>query len=488
MKSRDYILIYLNGKRQEVRLPQASMMLADYLREDRLLTGTKIVCAEGDCGACSVLRFFSPPGSQKKNVVYEAINSCITTVAQMDGSSLVTVDALAQEDVHGSPQLSDVQKAMVESNGSQCGFCTPGFVMALTGLAEKACQKKCEIGAQQAKNATTGNLCRCTGYEPIIEAATKVDYEKHEPLKNRFYSKAQAEDLKKTLRVPVLLKSDQFKFLAPTQIKDSTKFLSQEKDSDIFSGGTDLGVQVNKGKIQPKKVLSLHLIPELYQLKSNSQRISVGARVTLEELRKLCEDKIPEFAKYLDIFASPQIKNVATLIGNMANASPIGDTSPFLLVVEAVIHVQGTQGKRKIPIEKFFLGYRKTALKKGEVIVSVDFEIPSRQESFKLYKTSQRKDLDISAVNAAFRLVWDSKNEKIIKARLAMGGVAATPLRLIKTEKSLLGKKRDGINLEILVENLQKEITPLSDLRGSAAFRRVVAEQLMKGFIYEATS
>src|SRR5690606_23637937 len=228
------------------------MMLSDYLRYERRLVGTKVVCAEGDCGACSVLRLFPMPGVPE---VYRPMNSCIATVAQMDGSSLVTVDALADGN-----SLSPAQSAMREAHGSQCGFCTPGFVVALTGLLEKkVCAKKSERAgsctAAEAKNALTGNLCRCTGYQPIIDAATSIDLSKVRSVSERFYSKAQAADLRRVLRIPLFLEGTTpeglaFSFYAPRTSKEAARYLAKNRDARIVGATTDLGVVHNKGQIR----------------------------------------------------------------------------------------------------------------------------------------------------------------------------------------------------------------------------------------------
>ena len=480
MKPRGQVIFYLNGKRQEVSPEHSRMMLSDYLRYERSLVGTKVVCAEGDCGACSVLKLYPHKSPQGSRGGFLAMNSCIVTVAQMDGSSLVTVDALAK-DKEDAIELSPVQSAMVECHGSQCGFCTPGFVVTLTGAIEN---KKCRLTPQEAKNALTGNLCRCTGYQPIIDAAVSIDYSENESVATRFYSKDQEKDLKKVQSTPLLVSHGAFSIYAPKTVKDAVKYIAKNKTTRIVAASTDLGVVVNKGKVKFEKLLSLHLVPELYDLKKmGAGRVSVGARVTLSELRSFLKKLVPEFATFLDLFASPQIKNVATLIGNVGNASPIADTPPFLLVSDAVVHVAGPQGRRKIRLDQYYLAYRKTALKAGEIITSIDFAIPKKGESLKLYKTSQRKDLDISIVNTAIRVNWKTKAKTSIKdINIAMGGIAATPFRFKKTEAFLKTVSCTDENLKKALVILHSEINPLSDLRGSSAYRRVLVENLFLKF------
>lgn len=477
------ITFYLNGKLHHVADEKAGWMLADYLRYDLGLTGTKIVCAEGDCGACTVLRYFPWVADE-----FLPVNSCILTVAQMDGSSLVTVDAISKEGT--SPDaLSPVQRAMMTCHGSQCGFCTPGFVMALQGLVEKRLSEKklSPIQDQEAKNCLTGNLCRCTGYSPIIEAARSLRLPECESVEKRYRTSGQDRDLKKARAQEVLIETESFSFYAPKTLSKAFQYLRRHKDVRILAAGSDLGVVHNKRKIRLVRTMSLHLIEELYEVGMARGKIRVGARVTLSELRSKLKKAVPEFSRFLDLFASPQIKNVATLVGNVCNASPIADTPPFLLAANAVVHVVGPGGKRRIPLDRFYLGYRKIALKAGEFAYAIEFDQPSSSEALSLYKVSQRKDLDISTVNAAFRIKWKASpsGKKIGDIRIALGGMAATPLRLKKMEKALLGQSLDPASLKRAIQVFHAEMAPISDLRGSAAFRRVSAENLIHRFFEE---
>lgn len=474
---RNKIVFYLNGTRKEAGPKEASMMLAEYLRYDQGLTGTKIVCAEGDCGACSVLRLFPhAEGTDAGN--YIPVNSCITLVAQLDGSSLVTVDALKEKN-----KLHETQRAMVSCHGSQCGFCTPGFVVALTGMVEEKLSKnEKSIELQEAKNCMTGNLCRCTGYKPIIEAAMSIDLEQCESVKKRYYSEKQEVELTRVYGESVLLESEEFSFFAPKTLKEATDYLKVYPDTRIVASGTDLGVVHNKRKTQLTKLLSLHLISDLYGIEQSGQEVKIGARVTHTEFRHFIKDKVPEFASYLDIFASPQIKNIGTIIGNIANASPIGDTPPVFLALDATVIVLGPNGERKIPVSKFFLAYRKTALQHGEIITHISFTLPEKNTNLRFYKYSNRKDLDISAVNFAAKVKWkDDSKKDIEQIILAAGGVAATPFRFLKTEE-LLKKNYD---IEAAVRELHAEIKPISDLRASSAYRHVLLENYFRKFFSE---
>jgi xanthine dehydrogenase small subunit len=474
---RNKIIFYLNGKKQEIAQETADMMLADYLRYRQCLTGTKVVCAEGDCGACSVLRYI--PYTNQGDNPYLPINSCIAPLTSLDGSSLVTVDALKGED-----ELHEVQKSMIKCHGSQCGFCTPGFVMALTGLVEEKLEKsETVIAPKEAKNCMTGNLCRCTGYAPIVDAATKIDLKNCITLKSRFYSKEQDDVLKSAYQEEVKIETSDFIFYAPKNTSNALSYLSLHPDIKIIASGTDLGVVHNKRKIKLQKLLSLHLIEELYELSQTADEIYLGARVTHTDFRNFMKDKSPEISLYLDIFASPQIKNSATVVGNVATASPIGDTPPLFLALNAEMIIATSKGDKVIPISDFFLSYRKTQLASNEFIKGIKFKLP--KGDFKLFKNSNRKDLDISAVNLAINVEWKDQHKKSIqKVTMAAGGVAAVPLRLKKTEDYLQANPTD---IDGAIKILHTEFTPMSDLRASAAYRHVLVENFVRRF-FEETS
>jgi xanthine dehydrogenase small subunit len=476
MSTRSFLRFALNGALHEVTGSDASMMLADWLRKRLYLTGTKIVCAEGDCGACTVLRAV-PPAGRGRELQFEPINACITMLAQVDGAHLISVEALRQE-----RSLSPIQEAMVDKHGSQCGYCTPGFVMALCGLFEK-CSAKPDV--QTVKNHLTGNLCRCTGYTPIVEAALSIDPESVPALSERFVTAPLIKALKETQSQAIDIATAQGRIMAPVRLGDVSTLLKKYPEASLLASGTDLGVQLNKGKRELGSVISLHLIPELYQATQKGSVFHFGAKVSLEEVRRRCAKGIPEFSRLLDVFASPQIKNSGTLVGNIANASPIGDTLPFLLVADARVGIAKKTGKRELPMAELFQGYRKLALKPGEWISSVSFRAPQKSEFLRLYKAATRKDLDISSVGAAF--LFDLKPRKkdgrllIQTARVALGGVAAIPLRMTRVEAFLKDKILDQELVEAAQTMLQEDITPLSDLRGSSAYRRI----LVQGFFQQ---
>lgn len=492
MAIRNKIVFFVNEKRIEADEREAQMMLADFLRY-RGWTGTKVVCAEGDCGACTVLRYKVSPttNSAIKNFKdandWTPLNSCIAMVAQMDGSIIATIDGLAKRGDNDQIELTEPQRAMMDCHASQCGYCTPGFVMALTGLVEKVLPDG-KLNEQGAKNAFTGNLCRCTGYKPIIEAAVNVDLRKCESLSFRFLNEDHLNELCSLSKDSVLLKSDSFLYFAPTTLQEAVHWLGENPEARIMGALTDLGVLINKRKIQVSKWINLDAITELHEINTVTEDcVSVGARVSLSRLREFIKPLVPEFANLLDIFASPQIKNVATLVGNVANASPIGDTPPFLLSADAKVSIIGLEGRREIDLTQFYLGYRQTVLKKGELITSIQFKIPKSDDMIWIKKVSERKDLDISSVNVAFWLVWKDRKKKIISSlKMSAGGLAATPVRFFEAEALAQEQILTKEFVDSFVICAQGEVRPMSDVRGSSSFRRVLLENLIRRFFLEA--
>jgi xanthine dehydrogenase small subunit len=465
---RDSVSFYLNGEFVTVRGEDAFLNLSDFLRRRRHLPGTKVVCAEGDCGACSVLRAFPKPGSSALPR-FEVLNSCIARVLQLDGSVLLTIEGLEKEG-----QLNPLQEAMITCNASQCGFCTPGIVMALADHFES---ENAVLGKQDIKNALTGNLCRCTGYQAILDAASQVTRPQNAQLRARYLTEDVLTRLKSLHSNSVFIKGGSETFFAPCDLEALLSYRQQHLDATLLAAGTDLGVQRNKHHRKTPKILSLHLLSELYKIDRSGQKIRVGARVTLSELRRFLKGE-SEVARFLNIFASPQIKNFATLVGNVANASPIADMPPFLMTLDGEVEVWSASDRQKktLRIEDLFVSYKKLNLQPGDIIWSVSFRLPNVGERLMIRKISQRRDLDISTVNAAF---FKSEGE----FRLALGGVAAVPLRLRKTEALLKGALLNEALVDRALESAQEEINPVSDLRGSAAHRRLLVRNLLRDFL-----
>lgn len=477
---RNYLLIYLNGQRHEIKGEQAFMSVSDFLRYERGLTGTKVVCAEGDCGACTVLRgTLNPEGKMH----YESINSCITFMTLLDCTHLVTVEGLREP----HEPLNEIQAAMVNCNGTQCGFCTPGFVCAMTDYVNHRLEQSPtgppQLNERELRNALTGNLCRCTGYKAILDAGCSLDLDQFVSLQKRYDSADMLADLQQHMEQAVEIQTASKHFFAPTSFSEAAAFKASQPDSKVFSSATDMGVLINKEKANPTIITQLGRVPEAHQIEEQDGQIVVGARVSLTQLENFCRERIPEFARMMHIFASPQIKNKGTLVGNIANASPIGDTLPFLFVAEAEIELSSSLGSRKVNMNDFYTGYKQLNMQDDEIISRVYIPILPRADRLRLYKVSNRKDLDISTFTAAIRL--QLAGQSIEKAWLAYGGVGPTILRLPKTEAFLAGKSLDEATFLEAGKIARGEVTPISDVRGSALYRSQLAENILHKFYYE---
>lgn len=467
MKFRNYISFYLNGYEVQIEGDQAQWTFARFVREKFLKTGTKIVCEEGDCGACTVLKYNPLEPEQG----WLAINSCIMPVFAADACHILTVEALAS-----NSGLHPVQKAMVEKFGSQCGFCTPGIVTAMTALVENSLTNNKTITRKRAQNYLTGNLCRCTGYEPILDAAESIDLRSVEPLSRRYLDSEQIEKLQTWAREPVEIKGQNFSLFMPSEFSQLS--LSQQKR--LVSGATDMFVVQNKGKEEFKELLSLQKMASLYEISKEAGCIRIGARVSIARARRFFENEDREFSSLLDLFASPQIKNAATLVGNIINASPIADTIPYLLISEAELEIWSPRSNRVVGINNFYQSYKKFDLQSDEVVTHVRIPVGVKPKNAKLYKVSTRKDLDISTVTFAGSLV---KEREIIKsAKLCWGGVGPIVERQFDIEKELAGKKFERASFERLLPMIEAKLKPLSDLRGSKEYRMELCKNLFLKF------
>lgn len=467
---RDYLLTYINGKQHKIDAQSAFMPLSSFLRYVQGAIGTKVVCEEGDCGACTVLLGRIENGSMS----YRAVNSCIQFMYQLDCTHVVTIEGLKDDG-----ELNAVQNAMVECHGAQCGYCTPGFVVTMCSMFDR----RPPLNQQDVKDGLTGNLCRCTGYEPIIKAALAVDPTKMTKLTELYPSQGMQSDFEKNRKQSAILKDGIHTLYVPADLTEAIKFKQEAPNAVPVSGGTDVCVYWNKRGIEPQALLSLANVDDMRGLQADAKVMTVGARTTLTELEDFVQTKIPSLANILWLFGSPQIRNAGTLAGNIANASPIADTLPFLFVMDAEIELVSSSGTRRVNINKFYTGYKQLEMKPEELISTVHVPIPQSDEIVKLYKVSKRKHLDISAFTAAFRL---KRNGDVIESiGIAYGGVAATILRLPKTEQFLRGKT---FTLDTAAEAgaiARTEITPISDVRGSSDFRLTLAENILQKLYFE---
>ena len=480
---RNYILLYVNGRRHKIFGERCFQSLSDFLRYDLGLVGTKVVCAEGDCGSCTVL-----VGRRiNEELKFEGFDSCILYLYQLDCTHVITVEGLKQD-----KRIHPLQQAMVDAMGSQCGYCTPGFVMSMAAMLES----REALTRLSVQDGLTGNLCRCTGYEQIIEAAltlTKLRSASSglQPASKSFSQKLMVAEFNRHASETVLCeyvqkwngKTNKASVFVPCTIKEAIKFKQKNKNVTVVAGGTDISVQINKQYIEPKCTMSLANLKELDFIEVKNRKVKVGASVTWTKLRDFCQQHLPELSEIISIFASRQIRNAGTLAGNIANASPIADSLPFLHVIEAEIELRGNKGKRWININKFYHSYKKTEMRKSELITGIRWNLPDRTDILKLFKVSKRKDLDISTFTAGILLKL--KHGKVKKARLAYGGVGPIVLRLPKTESFIEGKPVTKSVFQQAGTIASDEISPISDVRASSSYRTQLAENILIKFFHE---
>ena len=453
----------------KVKNSDSNETLLNYVRTKLKKTGTKEGCAEGGCGACTVVL-----GELKNNEInYIAVNSCITFVPTLQGKQLILVEDLISKD--GS--LHPVQKAMVDCHGSQCGFCTPGFVMSLFSMFKK----RSKFSNDEIKDSIAGNLCRCTGYQPIIKAAkslknkNKIDHF----TKNK---KNIINLLKKINEKSIVIYNRGKKYFAPQYVQELKKILKNNTDAYFLSGGTDLSLIVTKERKEINSIIYMNSISELNFIKNNNKYIEIGASTSLIELEVYIKKYYPDFTKILKRYGSPQIRNVATVAGNIATASPIGDCLPLLLSLNAQVVLQDLKKTKILFLDDFFISYRKTKLKKGQFIRSIKIPL-FKDNTFKAYKISKRFDDDISSVCAAFNL--EIVKNKIRSIRIAYGGMAAIPKRAKHCEKILLNSLVTDEIVDKAKKALEKDFKPISDMRASALYRMEVAKNLLEKFYIE---
>lgn len=469
---RDFVLLFVNGVEHRVSGDDVFMPLSDFLRYSLSKCGTKVVCAEGDCGACTV--FLGRLNAEKSDLEYVPVNACIQYLHQLDCTHIVTVEGLK---IDG--ELNRIQQSMVDCHGAQCGFCTPGFIVAMCSMFEE----KCKPDNQKVRDALTGNLCRCTGYESIIKAALSVDETQYQRLVTLYPPKAIVNEFKKYQVEPVTVAGSESVYFKPVDIKSAVKFKSENPGTVIISGGTDICVNLNKGRIEPKHIMALAHVEGLGDLKLNDGIVEVGARVSLQRLETFFKEVVPEFHHILWIFGSPQIRFAGTLAGNIANGSPIADSLPFLFISGAEVEVSGLNGNRRIKVSELYSGYRKMTVTDDELIVRILIPVPDEATILKLYKVSKREHLDISSFTAAISLKRDGM--KISSAQVAYGGVAAVVLKLHKTEEYLNSSEFSLETFRKAGEIAVAEITPISDVRGSRDYRLQLAENIMEKFYFE---
>lgn len=447
-----------------------------YLREKRGLMGTKEGCASGDCGACTLLVGALEDGE----LTYSTLNSCITPMQSLAGKHVVSVEYLSK-----SGELHPAQQAMVACHGSQCGFCTPGFVLSLAGLYEKTQRSEQLIDREAVCDAISGNLCRCTGYRPIIEAGLSMT---KEPM-------IKVQDAKETPFVELMSKNDRVKsqlerlqtepknsrnYLQPNDLEQLAHALKSHPGAVLIAGGTDLMLENTQRYRDFNTLIDVSNVVELKHLQIGEAALTIGASVTYSELEDFSKPLYPQMNALLSRIASRQIRNRGTIGGNVANASPIADLPPLLLAFDANIQLLKHDGStRAVNIADFYLGYKKTQLASDEIIASFELSLDKLAQFHRFYKVSKRMEDDISSVMLAVR--FDVDHGKLSDVRFAFGGMAATPIRGLKAEAALTGKAiNDEQGLNQAIDALRSELTPMSDMRASAKYRLDMACNLIR--------
>ena len=464
------IRFFYRGAVHEVTGAAPTRTVLQHLREDLHCTGTKEGCAEGDCGACTVIVGSAEDGK----LAMKPVNACIQFLPSLDGKALFTVEDLQQPD----GALHPVQQAMVECHGSQCGFCTPGFVMSLWGMylkQEGRAPTRCQVD-----DALSGNLCRCTGYRPIIDAAMRMG----ELPPVSFDSEAVLRQLGGLQREQALTYSDgRTTFHAPRTLGELARLRANKPQATILAGSTDVGLWVTKQMRELGDIIYLGNVAELKTIGQADGMLDIGAGVTLNDAYAAACAHYPQLAEMWQRFASLPIRNAGTLGGNVANGSPIGDSMPWLIALGAQVVLYGTTGQRVLALEDFYPGYQKKDLQPGEVVQGVRIPLPRDGVMFRTYKLAKRFDQDISAVCAAFALELDGATIK--EARIAFGGMAATPKRAAAAEAALRGSVWNEDTLRIAMQALAQDYQPLSDMRASAGYRLRAAQNLLRRFWLE---
>jgi len=466
----------LAGQVEEIHNCSPTKTVLEYLREDKDLTGTKEGCAEGDCGACTVVI-----GELHNEAIrYRAVNSCIQFLASLDGKQLLTVEDLGRSD----GALHSVQQAMVDQHGSQCGFCTPGFVMSLFAMYHNEPERDCERA--EIELGLAGNLCRCTGYAPIVRAAEQTltagredDFSKD---RNRIYQLLKSIQPNRILQID----SKDGRYYAPGSIDELCELLQAHPQAVLVAGATDVGLWVSKQLRKPDTIIYLGAVAELKKIEHQNSDLHIGASVTYTDASNAISARYPAFQGLIERIGAAQVRNAGTIGGNIANGSPIGDMPPGLIAIGARLALRSSQGQRIIDLEDYFTGYGKQDLQAGECVEQIILPTAPENQRFAIYKISKRFEQDISAVCGAFALRINDGT--ISNARVCFGGMAEIPKRAAACEQALNGKVWSQETINNGMRAMLDDYTPITDMRATAGYRMRVAQNLLQRFFLENTT
>jgi xanthine dehydrogenase small subunit len=466
----------LNGEDIELDAISPRLTLLDWLRLDKRLTGSKEGCAEGDCGACTVLVGRLSVG----RLVYETVNSCIRFMGSLHGTHIVTVEHLKSEDGF----LHPVQQAMVDCHGSQCGFCTPGFVMSLYGLW----LSEDNPSRERIEQALQGNLCRCTGYEPIVKAAERVAEMRpshvFDPIEKTRH--AVTERLKQIVDgAGVHISHNGDEFYVPATTDELADILGQHPEATVVAGSTDVGLWVTKQFRPINPVIFIGGIETLQTISVEEDEIYIGAGATYSQALATLANSHPALGKLIPRIGGEQVRNMGTIGGNIANGSPIGDMPPALIALGAQLTLRSRDGVREMPLEAFFIDYGKQDRQRHEFVESLSVPVLADDVRFSVYKITKRRDVDLTAVLGAFYLRLGPDN-RVAEIRLAYGGMAGIPKRATNVENALAGKPWTESNVNAAAAELGKDFAPLTDWRATAEYRMLTAKNLLTRFYLES--
>ncbi|MFI8609049.1 xanthine dehydrogenase small subunit [Pseudomonas sp. NPDC077649] len=467
------IQFLLNRELRTEHALDPNVTVLNYLREHVGKTGTKEGCASGDCGACTVV----VGELEGDRVRYRTLNSCLTFVSSLHGKQLITV-----EDLKHQGKLHSVQQAMVDCHGSQCGFCTPGFIMSLFALQKNSTG----YDKGQTLEALAGNLCRCTGYRPIIDAAEQACCQKQPDQFDAFESNTVAQLQAIAPRETAELNSGDKRCLVPLTVADLADLYAANPEARLLAGGTDLALEVTQFHRELPVMIYVGHIEDMKRIEVTDSAIEIGAAAALSDCYEALSREYPDFGELLHRFASLQIRNQGTLGGNIGNASPIGDAPPLLIALGAQIALRQGNTRRILPLQDYFLDYKVTARQEAEFIEKIIVPRAQANQAFRAYKVSKRLDDDISAVCAAFNLTI--VDGVVTEARIAFGGMAAIPKRASACEAALVGSAWYPGVIERACDALGEDFTPLSDFRASKEYRLLTAQNLLRKFFLEQQS